>query len=329
MQFFRGLIVGFSLISIVWIALILGQVGNPTITSRWVYDAYQKKESLIRENNRSKIIIVAGSNAMFGIDSKMLEKRYGKDVVNFGVNAGLFLPYILYRAKKVLKRGDIAILPLEYSMYVYDGEPNEQMIGYTYSFDPSFFWSLSLKEKFLLIWKTPLKRVIEGYMKTGTKPINYGLYGAHRLDNNGDEINSSISDMTKAERDAIANIKPTLYAKESKGKSIVSWRYLKRFDRWAKDNGICTIYTPPVFMNQKIYHSDKDEINFYKSLPKIAKANGLNFIGNPYDFMYPKSWFFNTDYHLNAEARERHTKKLIELLGDLNKRCFSDKIRQK
>jgi hypothetical protein len=32
--------------------------------------------------------------------------------------------------------------------------------------------------------------------------------------------------------------------------------------------------------------------------------------------MYPKEWFFNTDYHLNAEARRRHTARLVKLLGD-------------
>ena len=321
MQYFKGLIIGFVSISILWIILILGEIGNPTITSRWVYDAYSKKSRLLSEKNGSRIVIVAGSNALFGINSKMIEQKYKIDTINFGVNAGLFLPYILYEAKKVLHRGDIVILPLEYSMYLYDGKPNEQMIGYTYAFDPKFFWSLTLKEQFQMIWKSPFSRILEGYMKRGTKPITKGLYGAHHIDNHGDQTHSSKKFMGGFERDIIKNIKPTLYGK-IEPKNDLAWEYLQKFNNWAKSNGICTIYIPPVFMDQKIYHTDKQEIDFYQNLPKKAKAHGLNFIGNPYDFMYKRDMFFNTDYHLNSEARDIHTKRLIEFLGDnIKKYC--------
>ncbi len=307
--------------SLLWVMLILGQIKNPTITSRWVYDVYTKKSKLLSDINGSRLVIVAGSNALFGIDSKKLEKRYHIPTINFGVNAGLFLPLVLYEAKKVLRRGDIVLLPLEYSMYLYDGEPNEQMIGYTYSFEPSFFWTLSLKEQFEMIWKTPFSRVLEGYMKTGTKPITKGLYGAHHIDAHGDQTHSLKRYMGGFEKDIIKHIKPTLYGKDEPKKAL-AWKYLKEFDKWAKTHGICTIYTPPVFMDQKIYHTDKKEINFYKTLPKRAKEIGLKFIGNPYDFMYPRDMFFNTDYHLNAEARQIHTDRLLKLLGsDIHKLC--------
>ncbi len=321
MKYFKGLLTGFVLMSIIWVLLILGQIGNPVITSRWVYDAYSKKSKLLEDINGSRLVIVAGSNVLFGIDSKKLEKKYHIPTVNFGVNAGLFLPYILYRAEKVLKKGDIVLLPLEYSMYLYDGEPNEQMIGYTYSFDPSFFWTLTLKEQFEMIWKTPFSRVLEGYMQTGTKPITDGLYGAHHIDDHGDQTHSDKKYMGGFEKDIIRHIKPTLYGKDEP-KDALAWKYLKEFDEWAKSHGICTIYIPPVFMDQQIYHTDKRESEFYHTLPKRAKKIGLNFIGNPYDFMYPRDMFFNTDYHLNAESREIHTDRLIKLLGkDIKNLC--------
>ena len=321
MEYFKGLLIGFVAMSILWVVLILGQINNPVATSRWVYDAYTKKSKLLADINGSRLVIVAGSNALFGIDSKLLEKKYKIPTINFGVNAGLFLPYILYKAKSVLRSGDIVLLPLEYSMYLYNGEPNEQMIGYTYSFDPDFFWSLSLKEQFNMIWKTSFSRVLEGYIKTGTKPISEGLYGAHHIDNHGDQTHSSKKYMGGFEKDIIKNIKPTLYGKDEP-KRALAWKYLKEFNNWAKSHNICTIYIPPVFMDQRVYHTDKKEIAFYKTLPKRAKEIGLNFIGNPYDFMYKRDMFFNTDYHLNAEAREVHTQNLIELLGDdIKKYC--------
>jgi len=315
MRFFAGFVSGIVILALLWLLAIYGQIGNPTATSRWVYDAYMKKEAILKKTSGRRLLIVAGSNALFGIDSKILKRKYGRDCVNLGVNAGLLLPYILYRARRELARGDIVLLPLEYSMYVYDGEPNEQIIGFTYAFDPAFFSELGWRERIEMLWKTPLSRVLEGYLQTGRKAIDYGLYGAHHIDDNGDQKANSLKDIGKEERAALAAIKPERYGREYH-KDAISWRYLEAFEKWARRNGICTIYTPPVFMDNPLYHNDAVERAFYENLPQEARKHGLRFVGNPYEFMYPKEWFFNTDYHLNAEARKRHTARLVKLLGD-------------
>ena len=315
MRFIIGFFAALFLVSSIWVLLIFMQLNRPVLSSQWVYDAYKKKEELLANAKSPRLVIVAGSNALFGIDSSVLEKKYNMDVVNMGVNAGLLLPYILYRAQKELKIGDIVLLPLEYPMYNYDGEPNEQMISFLYSFDPDFFWFLTLKERFLVLWKTPFSRIVEGFLKTGGKPIDYGLYGAHRINNNGDQTGTEKSKIGPAEKSALDALKPNRYGYDYK-KNPLAWYYLENFNSWAKKHNICLIFIPSVLMDDPFYHNDKLEREFYDSLPKNARSHGLNYIGKPFDFMYPKSWFFNTDYHLNSEARERHTHKLIELLGD-------------
>ncbi|RUA00014.1 MAG: hypothetical protein DSY89_07400, partial [Deltaproteobacteria bacterium] len=59
-----------------------------------------KKEKIAKSIQTKKIVIVAGSNALFGIKSKMLSKALHMPVLNYGVNAGIELPLTLELAKR-------------------------------------------------------------------------------------------------------------------------------------------------------------------------------------------------------------------------------------
>jgi len=180
MQYIYGLFSAFITMMLAWGSLIYFQLDRPTLMSQWVYDAYEKKIAIAEQINEPKIVIVAGSTALFGIDSAMLEEHFHMPVVNLGVNAGILLPLTLHAAKTVLKGGDIALLPLEYPMYLYNGTPNVQVIDYIYARSPEFFWHLTLSEQLSILWETTVNRLNEGYLARGGVPIAYGLYGAHK-----------------------------------------------------------------------------------------------------------------------------------------------------
>ncbi|MDE2431070.1 MAG: hypothetical protein KGM99_20300, partial [Burkholderiales bacterium] len=58
-----------------------------------------------------------------------------------------------------------------------------------------------------------------------------------------------------------------------------------------------------------------DDIAFYSQLPHRLTALGIPYLGKPKDFMYPSSWFFDTDHHLQSWARARHTQKILQTIG--------------
>ena len=208
MRFFSGIILGFSFISLGWAFLIYNQIGKATLSSQWIYDAYSKKTAIASTIDSNKIVFVGGSNLLFGVNCKTIERQFNIPTVNYGVNAGLLLPYTLYAARKVLKRGDFVVLALEYPMFNYDGKQNEQIIDYTYSRDFLFFKELYLREKIFLFFETTLDRLIEGYKETGGTPVLSGTYGIHNIDDHGDQINTSQKDMTPSEHDAIKKTYP-------------------------------------------------------------------------------------------------------------------------
>ena len=283
--------------------------------SQWVYDVYSKKIKIANKINEKKIVIVSGSNALFGIDSKMISKKFNLKVVNFGVNAGVMLPYTLYKAKEVINQGDIVILPLEYSMYNYDGIPNEQMIDYILSRDFSLFYELTFKEQFYIFWNIPFKRIYNGYFNNSTQKVMRGLYGSHNIDENGDQINTQIKNKSKAIQKELDNHKANYYGKEYE-ENTLSWKYLEKFVEWCSKKDIQTIFVPSTLLKFDIYKNDPVEKSYYSNIPKLIKARKWNYIGNPYDYMYDKKFYFNTDFHLNHKGRIKRTEQLVKDLSD-------------
>ncbi len=312
--FFAVLIVLF----LVWAGVIAAEAGRATKMSQWVYDVYMKKESITKSIKGKKIVIVAGSNALFGVDSKMLQNAFGTKVVNFGVNAGVGLPLILYLAKRVIKPGDTVIMPLEYPLYSYNGKPGEQMIDYILSREPGFFWHLTPKEMFYIIWHTGIKRVWRGYTDKSIEGVLVGgVYGVKNVDSRGDQINSSLKYRTKdMEREVERLAKsPEHYGREFKS-SALGWRYLKEFGKWCKKRGVKLVLMPSALMRCKLYLEDNKERRFYSNLPKIARKKGFVYVGKPYEYMYNKDDFFNTNYHLIDSARKKRT---LQIIKDLKK----------
>lgn len=313
LKFILSLIFLFTL----WIAIVFFQIGNPTKMSQWVYDVYSKKINIAQKIKEKKLLIVSGSNALFGIDSKMLSDSLDIKVVNFAVNAGVMLPYTLYKAKEVINQGDIVLLPLEYSMYNYDGIPNEQMIDYILSRDFKVFFELSFKEQFYIFWNVPFKRIYNGYFNNSNNKVNRGLYGSHNVDENGDQINIGIKNKSKAIEKELDNHKANYYGAEFE-KNTLTWKYLDSFVQWCKENNVETIFVPSTLLGFDIYKSDTKERLYYELIPKLIKDKNWNYVGNPYDYMYEKEFYFNTDFHLNHKGRIKRTKQLIEDLNSFN-----------
>lgn len=312
MKFIFGFLTAAGIITLFWAGMIYFQTGRPTLTSQWIADAYEIKTAAAEKIAGNKIVIVAGSNALFGIDSKAIEKAYGLPVVNFGVNAGPLLPYILLKSKTVLKRGDIVIMPLEYHCYTYDGIPNSQMIDQIWSRDPSFFWELSWKERWQMIWLTPLSRLVDGFLAQGGERAMCGPYGYQNLDERGDQTHTSAEEAGQwgYDWDAVQKELPRHYGADAG--NAEGWKWLGEYASWAKQNKIRLIIIPSTMMWDESYANDPVERRFYEGLERRIEALGVPFAGNPYDSMFPRRYYFNTDFHLTDEGRELWTRRIIQ-----------------
>lgn len=313
MSFFIRFFLTMLILLIAYVALVFAQTGRPTLSSQWVYDAYEKKTAVARGIEEPKIVIVSGSNALFGINSEMIERHFGKKTLNYAVNAGVLLPYTLYKAKEVIKPHDTVILPLEYHMYTYDGVPNEQMIDYVFSRDPDAFFALTLKEQIYMVWNITAKRLYEGFAAKGGTPVAHGLYGAHNIDTRGDQIGATEAAKSDALAAELAAHEPNDYGAHY-SKELLMWDYLGEFVSWCEARGAGVVLVPPAMLYFDVYRTDPLERRFYESIADDIRARGWEFVGDPYDYMYTKESHFNTDFHLTHESRDIHTQKLIDIL---------------
>ena len=279
--------------------------------SQWVYDAYEKKTKIAKRIKKEKIIVVAGSNILFGVDSKILKKAFDKPVVNFGVNAGVLLPYTLYKAKEVINKGDIVLLPLEYPMYNYDGTPNSQMIDYIFARDFDAFYTLNLVEQFHMLWDITLKRVYKGYKGYESKPIKAGLYGAHNIDEFGDQIGATLKTKSKAISAELDVLVANKYGEKFNEDSL-GFKYLTKFVSWCEEKGARCIFMPSTIMYFDSYKSDAKERWFYENIANVVRSKGWEFVGEPYEYMYDKKFYFNTDFHLVDSARKTRTRQIVK-----------------
>ena len=102
---------------LIYVLLFFYQLNAPVGASYWVDSLYKYKEYRMSKLDAPRLIIVGGSNVLFGINTEEVEKSTGYKVINFGVHAGMDFDYIYYRLKKNIHKGDIVVMPLEYSYY--------------------------------------------------------------------------------------------------------------------------------------------------------------------------------------------------------------------
>lgn len=313
-SFWYGAGLACLLLSGIWLLGIERQLNVGTPGLRWVFDAYQLKIAAANRAQGSRVLIVAGSNAMFGIDSGQLEAYWNRPVINLGVNAGLGLPYILDVSKRIARPGDVILMPMEYALYLDDGSPNAQIIDYVIARDPDYWRRLPLFQRLRFAFGMTPERWLQGLQHLPDKAVTTGTYGAHHLDARGDQTHSSARDRTAADRAAVSAAKSWDYGARAE-KEAGGWALISAYAKWAHERGICVIAAPTALLHHDKYDRDPQDVAFYDSVPKRIISAGIPYVGLPKDFMYPAEWFFNTDHHLQDWARVRHTAKLIRLLS--------------
>lgn len=100
-----------------WFCLWYSSLGLYEPAEHWLNDVMALKERRATEIRGPKIVIVSGSNALFGIDSHLLERLQKKPVLNMATHGGLPLAYHMHQAVRNSGPGDLVVMPLELSYY--------------------------------------------------------------------------------------------------------------------------------------------------------------------------------------------------------------------
>lgn len=278
-----------------------------------------KKEEIAKSVSGPKIILSSGSATLYGLRAKDIQEEFGVPTVNLAVNAGLGIDYILYRAKKVMRAGDIVILPLEYNHFLYQGEYSFAKSFYIKTYDRKYFENLSMYEKIWDIVNTRPDYFFKGIIEQLT--YRNAEFEVMKMDmlknstNNGDSFK-----ILPKKRDLIKRIRPFDISRGKRGEKFVETAGLKTlndFSKWCKQNNIILYITYANTIHFKEYDT-ASYLEYFDFLQNYFKKNGIYTIGAPSDFFYDAALFYDTEYHLTQDAITIRTKQFIGKMEELN-----------
>lgn len=312
-RFLTGMATGGLVVFTLWVVFWAGQLGQPHPNNEWIIESIRYKQEIATALPSPKIVVLAGSGAMFGVNSTYLEETYGRPTVNLGVNAGISLPVILNSAANIIRPGDLVLLPLEYPLYNREEAASSSLIHWANSY-PSTFFQLPLKRALEVFAKTSFTRILEGYRGLPEGFIVSGDYGVEHLDEHGDQIRTERARREERHWNFLNSLPAETYGKALQEGSF-DWERLRRFRDELLAKGACPVFLPPPMLFQQSYVESLTEAHFYKALPHTARAERLFWLGRPIDTMREANDFFDTNFHLVDEARLDYTEQIIGWLG--------------
>lgn len=302
-----------------WCALFYNQLGSPTASSYWTSALVTQKLSAATNTSGNKIAIIAGSSGNFNVDAELMSGKLGVPAVNLGTHAILPLEYMLDSAKPVLHRGDTVILALEYLYYASDERLSTAYLDYLIARDPEYFRSRKPFEKIEILSHVSLKRLLTAKKESWLPHASiypFSVYTDFAYSPFGDTHANNLvflnETMRKGRTGALVEQRiPAISRKQH------NWSLLAEFSEWCKSRGIKLIAVPPATMRFATYQSP-DYRNGLDRLRKIYRDIDIPYIGDPYDAMFERDLFFDTNYHTNHVGKRKYTELLLNWLdGEL------------
>lgn len=309
---------GFVLLAGLYVSAFVVSLGrsdevSPTAIASW----YWNKVRIADEVPSPRLVIVGGSNALYGIVAQRIEEKTGVRTVNFGTHAALSLDYLLYRADRVLRPGDTVLLALEYEMY-FPAPVNFVMSDYVLGADPGYLLSLGPRELLDWVFSADDAKVAARLFTAdeSKNEVDEERRRSVRVEQSGrgDVLGTGRAKQSKEQRDAVERLEP-LYLVMRGAWSVenAAWKRLGEFVDGCRERGIKVLATFPNTVFFEEYRGG--ELGAANRGIQLGFAElGIDVLGRARSAMFPKQAFFDTIYHLNREGAEKRTDELIEWL---------------
>jgi hypothetical protein len=255
------------------------------------------KHRILANSKTPKITLAGGSSVAFGIDSAVIQDRFSIPAVNLGLYAGFGLGRILDDISRFLRTGDVLVILPEYEHFVNLWNGSE--VAYELIFNvrqyrllwPSYY---GLPCEFFSFISTQITRIKTIMTSITPNPLAYTRDGFNEY-----------GDFTKH----LGMENRPFVSSENLG--IINQTSLKNFFRLVDDftkRGITVILSYPSYEEQ----SFRNSAALIQELDALFRAKeNLLVISSPESYCYPAEYFYDTNYHLNAEGRAVRTGQLI------------------
>jgi hypothetical protein len=331
MRFIIWVFLTIFLFGVAQAAIVLG-VPAPVPAEYWVAQMISIKEGLLAEQSSPRIIFLGASSTLFGIDADRVSAALHVNAMNMGLHGGLRLDRLMMLARDNAKRGDILVMPLEPVYYnCFDQSWNVWWVRNGVAWDRAhYFDQLPLAARVLAVWTSSdltlladvLIVAVESHLgkgdlrerleilnpsvpplalfkaKAGRPPLEFS-YSALNMDNRGDILNTIGAHYSGEPSDPS---EPGAFCP-----AVAEQLRLVKQDMKTRGVRVFLAHTPYLVEGVDTKRVRAAERDFAKSL----EATGLTILDNRDDVMFSRQDFFNTNSHLDAEARQLRTDRLI------------------
>lgn len=287
-------------------ALFVSAAGHPDNKYHATCALMVRKTEIAHTIEGRKILIVAGSNAHYGMRAGDLVAATGLPTVNLGLRAGIGLDYLLYVAKRLLRPGDIAILPLEFTSYTAEPTINRISASVSLCEGLDYFRTLSLPDKIRYLRALPRSRLVWG-VRAHLPARQLADDPAAGLTRWGDETRNLPNAETRARLAAfLASPGPTPVF-DGKSEQIES---LSRFFAWARLNDVRVYAAWPNFMDYPAFRGPAFEA-LAARIRTFYREHNIPLIGDVEDGRLPPELMYDSEYHPSREGTRRRMTRFL------------------
>jgi len=276
---------------------------NPDYKKEYVTGIIPKLDKLKSVKKKTKIVVIGGSNASFGIDTGLMERQLGVPVVNLALHGGLPMKYIIEQAKPFLNKGDILILSKEYSgiKSQYWDQMNDIELPKIVTYDLSQVKVILSSRKLFESTITGIFKTIKYYISKFPIEGKKGKKSVYSLEAfAGDNLKSEYL-LGKYEKKTKEHSIPKL------NNNSILMNGLREYKEYFDLKNIKFYLTPPVII--KGYYKDEVILPYWQNLSKFS---GIPMLNDDKKYTLDRKYFFNSHYHTNEVGRNLRTNSLIE-----------------
>ncbi|HIP13594.1 MAG TPA: hypothetical protein EYG73_12875 [Arcobacter sp.] len=317
---------------IVYMSIFFYQLGAPLKSEYWIQHSYQYKDYKAKSLDSKKIIIISGSNSLFGINSKTIQEKIGYPVINLAVHAGLDIDFLYYKLQQNISQGDIVVMPLEFGQYSRSEKFSKWFYNGMMTWGIDYLKSLSYKDFLKFILNSEPSRILEGSIKqfesnsTNSKVLSEKevIDSLNKLWE-GDGVKWRGYSYKSLNKLGDINADKSVVYNENlnylSGSIQVSKHFLNIYNKinsLVKDNNGTLFLTYPVTIkNTKFDLSKKESQKRIKNLELSLNKHNIDIYCNAALFNLERVYFFNTHYHPNKYGALIRSENLAECLNDV------------
>ena len=283
----------------------------------FVEGLYQRKGAALRRAaeradaiGKPRLAVVGGSGALFGVDAELIELKLGVPCVNLATHAGLGGEYILDRARRELRRGDVVLLCPEYELWTTPdaGTLTDLEWAYAATYDKRFLLGLERPRLLRIMYSVPpadYAAASAGWVRRlrGKHRRARAVYNAAWLGPAGD---------LRAEPNPTTfGLNPGYPFPDLESAACVP--HFRRFAAWAKDGGVRVLFTWPNMVRPDVPVPPGADAAPAR-LAALLREMEFVVLDAPPDTVYPRAWFTDTAYHPDGGCRRLRTEQLVRRL---------------